>query len=230
MKKEIFFTSLLLSLIMLSTMATSASATDYTKVGVRAGNTADYNYTTPKATGTVHIQFLQINGAEVTASISTTYSNGSKAPTTNVTSDLSTALFNRLFPLLVAANLSKGDSVLPNATNYEIDETITMNALGANRTVNHLDHNIGYSYFDAYWDKATGLAIKTNETVTEQQSIFLGIPAGSYITNLIATTAFTTTYPAETAVALLITAAGIIAVTLAAAVITQHRKPKTTTN
>lgn len=228
------FSLLFLSLIALSTMTLPVSTTDYTKVGVRVGDTADHSYSNPNETGTIHIQILQIAGTNVTVNMSEFSSKGPARPNHVVTSNLS-ATINLLLPYLVVANLTQGDSLVPQDTLYVIDDTITTNFAGVNRTINHVNFNltssdkVGGYYLNAYWDKATGLSIEVNITITGEYSAFLRTPAGSYITNLRSTTAFATKNTADNSIALLITAAGattaIIAIAMATAI--KLSKPKT---
>jgi hypothetical protein len=215
-------------------MTLPVSATDYTKVGVRVGDTADYTYYNPSETGTIHIQILQIAGTNVTVNMSESSSKGQVRPNQIVTVDLS-ATINLLLTYLVAANLTQGDSVIPQNTQYVIDESITTNFAGVNRTINHANFNItlpdntsGY-YINIYWDKATGLGIKTNITITGEYSAMLRTQAGSYITTLRSTTAFDTENTADNSVALLITAAvaATAAIAIATVVAIKARKPKT---
>jgi hypothetical protein len=246
-KKRIFLAPLFLSLIMISTMMLPAAATNYVAVGVRAGDTADYVFSTPTSSGKLTIQVLQIDGTNVTVNMQETYTNGTAEPYDIITGNLAPApgTPNLLFPYLVPANLSQGDIVFPiniqTNEQYAINETITMNVNGLNRTVNYLNYTLtepelGFYSLQAYWDKATGLAIQTNETITGKIVALPEIPAGSYVYNLTSTTAFTTTQPTANATALLILTigAGILvaaaALTITAAAITQHGKPKTTEN
>jgi hypothetical protein len=175
------------------------------------------------------------------------YSNSTEEPYDIVTGNLAPApgAPNTLFPYLVPANLTQGDIVYPiniqTNKQYAINKTISMNVNGLNRTVNYLNYTVtspelGFYSLQAYWDKATGLAIQTNETIRGKIAFLPETPAGSYICNLTSTTAFTTTQSTENATALLIITIGagiMVAATvliITAASITQHGKPKTTTN
>jgi hypothetical protein len=194
-KNKIVFSLLVLSLIMLPTMTSLASATDYTKVGVKVGDTANYSYSNPQGNGTLQINVQQITGTNVTINIKKINSNGSSTPDNIVTGNLS-APTNKILLYLVASNLTQGDSVTPGHQLLTIDKTTTMKIQGINRTVIHVsyalvisDMDFGGYYFDAYWDKSTGLGIKSVITVSGFFAT-VGMPAGSYITNLTSTTAF----------------------------------------
>lgn len=237
-KKEFIFSLILLSLTMISAVTLTTSATDYTKVGVKAGDTAEYVFSTPTSSGELNIHVLQIDGTNVTVNMQETYSNGTEKPYELVTGNLA-GFFNLLFPYLVSANLSQGDSAIPNDTLYTISKTLTMNLNGINRTINYLNVTfplgglLGTSGLQAYWDRATGLAIKTNETISAKLAALIGTPAGNYINYLVGTTAFATTQPTGNATKLLTIIIGAeitvaaTALTITAAAITKHKKPKT---
>jgi hypothetical protein len=176
------------------------------------GDTADYTYSSPHGTGGIRLHILQINGTSVTADIRALYPNGTEGPDNTFTGNLS-EFTNELFPYLVPADLNQGDSVIPSFTMFNITETITTSVTGINRTVNHVEYaltipgNNGY-YFNGYWDKATGLLVMENATI---RGNIWGLQPGSTILNLTSTTAFATQNAEQTAIAILILAAGTIA-------------------
>jgi hypothetical protein len=110
-KKKILFSLLLLSLVTLFTMTSSASATDYTKVGVRVGDTAVYTCTTPTGTTRFRIEILQIAGTNVTISERELYPNNTEGPAHSSTGDIST-VNNPIQEYLVPAGLSQGDNII----------------------------------------------------------------------------------------------------------------------
>jgi hypothetical protein len=195
-------------------MTLQVSATDYSKVGVRVGDMADYSRSDPFANFTIHLQILKIIGTSITANFHEVYPDGTLVQWDKTLTGNITGSFNALYPFLIPANLNQGD-IIPNQP--RINETTTMNVIGLNRTVDHL-HTYeaprpfeDYSYYyDAYWDKATGLLVRLNSTIV---STFAGTPTLTYIFILTSTTAFTTTSPAE---AILVLTAGI---TITAAII-----------
>lgn len=213
MKKNIIFSLLLLSLIMLSITTLPTSATDYTKVGVKVGDTADYSYSTPTEAGRLRIHIQKIAGTTVTVGFSTLNPDGSEKPLGNVTGDLS-GTFNPLFGSLIASDLSQNDSIFPGSI-YTIDKTTTMIVTGVNRTVNHVSYSQtsgpsgNHQYLDAYWDKATGLSVKLNSTITGE------FANASLISNLTSTTAFGNNIDPTT---LLVIAGGVTAILAATAI------------
>lgn len=246
MKKGTLLALLLLSLTTISTIMPLASATSYAQVGVHVGDTADYNYTSPTANGTVtatfHIQILQISGTSVTISEQEVYLGNTLGPDTS-TGDIS-ATYNTVQQYLVPANLNPGDNIF--AGEWLIDNTTTMTVAGQNRTVNHFEY-IGIMYFpmirpgenfsysdEAYYDKITGLLVQGNITVTGGLSPCPNGTKGSYIKTLTSTTAFTSADSAEptTGVVLQVTTGviALIAVTIIAATISSHKRLKTTAN
>jgi hypothetical protein len=270
-KKRILLAPLLLSLIMISTLMLPVSATDYTKIGVKVGDTADYTYSSPTGNGTLdvvrfRIEILQIAGTNVTIDIRELYLNNSEGPDNIVADNVSSIANQMLFSpyigtwayyqnnvlvrsgktypaYLVVADLSQGDNLFSDSSpsTWSPVNTITMIAAGQTRTVNHakytgIEHlpmNVVYYSNEAYYDKITGLLVASIITDTRQDGT-----KDTWTQILNSTTAFTglnttgpTTLPEETTVPLLIIPAAIafIAVTVAAANTTQHRKQKTTT-
>jgi hypothetical protein len=137
----------------------TVSATDYTRVGVKVGDTADYTYSNPIATGTLatggfHIEILQVNGTNVTFDLRCVYLNNSQGPdikqTSNITDyslqqELVTPHLSIRDNILIAANLSTGNNINYSAEYYPagmaIDWTITMYVAGHYRAVNHAQHS-----------------------------------------------------------------------------------------
>jgi hypothetical protein len=247
-----------MSLIILITTISTASATNYAQVGVRVGDTADYTSSYPTANGTLtterfHIEILQIAGTNVTIEFRWVLLNNSEGPAIILNGDLA-----GYYPIpeygvpdiiLVAANLGVGDNLyqVPNTLLawWRIDKTTTMFVAGWYRRVNHAEYtgplslpvlrgNFTYSN-EAYYDETTGLLVETNITVTGALSPYPNGTKASYITTLTTTTAFSALpplNPESKAIALPVTTAAIavVALTMIAAATTQHRKRKTTTN
>jgi hypothetical protein len=227
-KKNIIF-SILLSLMMLSTTALPTSAADYTKVGVKVGDTADYVYSNPEGNGIIQIYVQQITGTNVTLNINTINVHGFTPSI--VTGDLSGTI-NIIFLYLVASNLSQGDSAMQGSNQYTIDKTSTMIVTGVNRTVNHISYTFsdpsGSYNLDAYWDKTTGLRIKSNITISGWFANATRRQAGSYITNLASTTAFNTwTTIDPTTLPIIVGGVTAILVAVAIAVFALEKQKKT---
>jgi hypothetical protein len=241
-------------------MAASVSATDYTQIGVRVGDTADYTTSYHATNGTLtterfRIDILQIAGTNVTFDFRWVLLNNSVEPAIMLNGDL--AGYNPVREyggsdiILVAANLGVGDDINRGDDWLRIDSTMTMLVAGWYvRTVNHVPFTgpimtpnlppgakFTYSY-EAYYDKMTGLLVETNITITERLSPHANETKSSIITMLTSTNAFTfpTGFTAqvseENTIATLIitTPIALIVVTMAKPANTQHRKRKKTTN
>jgi hypothetical protein len=247
MKKTILLAPLLLSLIMISTIMLPVSATDLTRIGVKVGDTADYTFSNPTANGTLatgrfRIHILGINGTIVTIDLRSVYLNNSEGRDNIITGDVSSG-DNPIFPYLIPADLGQGDYI-DNLVMW-VDRTTTMIVAGQNRIVNHFDGitslpmipaGVNWTWSnDVYYDKLTGLLVKWNWTLAGYFSPYPNGTKVSYIKMLTSTTAFdasasSTLSPEDKAIALPVITAAIafIAVIIAAAVITQQRKLRTT--
>jgi hypothetical protein len=170
MNKKLASGLLLISLIVLPTTMSTVSATDYTKVGVRVGDTADYTYSSPAANGTLdvrrfRIEILQIAGTNVTIDIRELYLNNSEGPDNTVADNVSSSVNQMLFSpyirtfayyhnnllvksgktypaYLVVAGLSQGDNLFPDfsPSTWSPIDTITMYVAGQNRIVNQVTY------------------------------------------------------------------------------------------
>jgi hypothetical protein len=153
----------MLSLLVVSlTALTPSRAADYTKIGVRIGDTATYSFA---ATGwTVDrftISVLDVNGTLVKLNATYYNPNGS----VNHTMILGPANVSRgqLGEYLLCANLSAHDPICyvsEHSTAPAFSETVQMTVAGASRTVNHLNMSTPSIMVDRWWDKATGLLVK----------------------------------------------------------------------
>jgi len=138
----------------------SALAVDYTKVGVKVGNTANYKTSTSFGTynGTQILVYGVILSGIVYLNFTYYYPNGTVASRYQIICDLiAGSIPGSAF--LLAANLTAGNPIYSSAA-MTINETITMTFAGTPRTVNHL--RLPNGQFEAYWDKATGLVCKLN--------------------------------------------------------------------
>jgi hypothetical protein len=139
---------------------TSALTVDYTKAGVKVGNTAEYKTST--GYGTYNRTHILVYGVILSGIVylnfTNYYPNGTVASKYQIICDLVAGGVPG-FAFLLAANLTAGDPVYSWAP-MKINETITMTFAGTPRTVNHL--RLPDGTFEAYWDKATGLVCKLN--------------------------------------------------------------------
>jgi len=151
---------ILLVLLALLANCTRASAADYEKVGVKLGNTADYDTSlTSHAYNRTHILVYGIVGTLVYLNFTYYFPNGTVGDEYQWIGDVFAGVPNYFYVYLLAANLTAGDPIYSGAS-MTINETVTMTFAGTPRTVNHL---LLTSWpLEAYWDKATGLIAKLN--------------------------------------------------------------------
>jgi hypothetical protein len=153
--------AVLLVLLALLANCTSALAADYEKVGVKVGNTADYETSlTSSDYNRTHILVYGIVGTIIYLNFTYYHPNGVVGSESQLVGDVF-AGGGYLFAYFLAANLTAGDPIYSNAPE-KINETITMTVAGTPRTVNHRSVITNNEYFDAYWDKPTGLMTKLN--------------------------------------------------------------------
>jgi chitodextrinase len=160
---------------------TRVAAEDYTKIGVKVGDTAEYSVTMTGVSTPMVIGFVIAN---VTGTSVTIDSAGSTFISGNVS-----AGGNSIWMYLIAANLTAGDLLYVGAP-YTINQTITMTAAGESRTINHLNvtaTGMGLTVIlEIYWDKMTGLMTEQDDynpisgwtNYTMITTSLFGVPAG----------------------------------------------------
>ena len=160
-RTQVFFGIAMLAILVMSTaVLTSSTAADYSKVGVKKGVTATYSYAligskVNKAT----FRFVNVTGTLVQV-IDTFYNpDGSVNGTEfSLVSNVSTGQYG-IYEFLICANLAANDPIYIGAP-FAINETISMNAGGATRTVNHINATFYGSRVNEWWDKQTGIMVK----------------------------------------------------------------------
>jgi hypothetical protein len=161
MKKSLAFLLATLSiLIVLSSSLTSSLATDYTIVGVKAGDKAEYTFASSdsRMNGAVaHVSIQKVEGSKVTINGTIRYPNGT-IQGESIGGDISSGQ-NSSYYFLVCANLTQGDPIF-NGSDMKVTETTSMSVLGATREVNHMSLNYLVYSFDIYWDKLSGLMVR----------------------------------------------------------------------
>lgn len=215
MRKSVAFGLLLMMACLVSLTASFAPAADYTKVGVRVGDTADYNAGIGSTTAKTRMHVAQIVGTNVTLTFNTLNPDGSETVGYNIAGDIA-AGSSGIYVFLIVPNLNQGDPIFSGAPEgFAIDHQTTMAVAGANRVVNHYGYSLGTSLsIDVYWDKATGLAVKIDETFS-----------GNHLTfQMISTTAFAGI--SVDPVTLVIVGVGVVAVVVVIAVVAavMHRR------
>jgi hypothetical protein len=161
MRKSLTCAIALLSvLVLLSTSLTSSIAAIYTKIGVKAGDKADYSFTSkdPRIDGSVaHVSIQKVEGTVVTINGTIRYPNGT-IQVEFINGDVSSGE-DSVYYFLICANLTGGDPIY-SGSRMKVTETISMNIVGASRDVNHMNSGNLLMSFDVYWDKLSGLMVK----------------------------------------------------------------------
>ncbi len=184
----------LFAIFLLLALVGAASAQTRT-VGVSVGNkfrystTVSWNSTDPNAKPSSdlvdanntlwgEITVAGISGTNITVQSTTHYKNGTEV-IMGGWKDVNTGATNMsLFPIVVSANLTLGDSVYASSTyaSWIINETVSRTYSGVKRDINHLNlppsswnQNVGY---DWYWDKSTGVLVETLQGTTNQTGVY----------------------------------------------------------
>lgn len=170
-------------LIILTITFRPSFAADYNQVGVRVGDTADYDaqLSSPSDVNRLHIDVYGIVGTTVYLNLTYYFRNGTLYSASQVTGDINIGtLFFYLY--LITPNLQVGDAIYSGAS-ATIDKTNTMTIAGASRSVNHYNDS-SWDSWDSYWDQTTGLTVKltywimgwTNLTLTSTSLWSGGLP------------------------------------------------------
>jgi hypothetical protein len=161
LRKNLAYALALLSiLLVLTASARSVAAADYTKVGVKVGDTATYRLS--ETSGTENKSTILVWGmiGSVVALNETDYTPAG-AVNYKVTYyiDIYAGSLS-LYWYLIASNLAKGDEVYHGSTGLYINDTTWMIVAGVNRTVNYISLMSGL--WESWLDKGTGLMVKFN--------------------------------------------------------------------
>jgi len=164
MKKSLAFCLVVFSIfIMLATTSNPSWAANYSNVGVKVGDYADYNASRSSSNYTrCRVYVYGVVGTVVTLNLTFYDANGKAYPQPQLTGDiyLGNGAFI-LFPALIPGSLGKDDPIYSGSV-CKINETVTMTFAGESRAVNHLLIP-GIFYWDYYWDQATGFPVKVND-------------------------------------------------------------------
>jgi hypothetical protein len=200
-------------LLMVSAPSATPLAPDYTRVGVKLGDSAIYRisdsiYPYNKTRIVVH----GILGPVVTLNRTFYNPDGSIWGQSQIPTDLITGI--GLGIMLIAANLTTNDPIHSGDT-IAVNETIQIVVTGALRTVNHANYYGGH--LDGYWDKATGL-------VTELR----WSPGGHWMNyTLLSTTAWAPdTVPSLLNMTTIVLVEGVVIVVLVIALIVLATRPR----
>jgi hypothetical protein len=200
MRKKAAFTPVILSIILFSSAtATLSQSADYNKVGVKVGDTAEYSVSV-SSTDEVSMVINITNVSAPTVEINVTF-YFSTHPTQNETFIYDVSTGTGFIPILTAPGLSVGDPIYLGSSGM-INDTIAMTVAGTSRSVNHFNYSApSFSYGEYYWDKNTGLLVKSS----------FGNPNFSENISLTSTTSFNAAFPS---VLVLLVAAGFVGTVL----------------
>ncbi|WXG47556.1 MAG: hypothetical protein WED05_13015 [Candidatus Atabeyarchaeum deiterrae] len=157
MKRKMICALVVLSVLLASmSTITSTRAADYSKVGVKQGDWAEYAVSSTGHTwNKARLDITGVSGARANLSLTIYYPNGTIAGTetgyANVTS-------GNVPYWMIAPNLNKDDLIYPASSN-KINDTAQMIVAGATRTVNRLVWS-SYGNLAWEWDRTTGLTIR----------------------------------------------------------------------
>lgn len=170
------------TLLVFSAMLTSSTAADYTKVGVKAGDTLDYSVSANigvPLTGTAHVAVVGVVGTNVTMTVVFTMTNGTQESLGTIWGNVSNGYSGigiPMFVFMICPNLAAGDAAVIDSEGSSflvINGTTTMVAAGASRQVNYILESFDMRtappaggqlapippqvYVGMYWDKLTGV-------------------------------------------------------------------------
>ncbi|WXG47009.1 MAG: hypothetical protein WED05_10180 [Candidatus Atabeyarchaeum deiterrae] len=158
MRRSLVYSLVALSiLVVLVASTTPAVAVDYTKVGVKVGDTATYR--TAMSGSTINKTFYLIYGIIGTAFyINYTYflPNGTVSSQGQLVGDTVTG---GMLNVLVTRNLTVNDQIYSGSP-IRINDSSVMTFGGVSRIVNHA--RISGGSYEFWWDKDTGLIVKIN--------------------------------------------------------------------
>jgi hypothetical protein len=162
MRKSLVYGLAMISVLLFLTVTYNpVAAADYTKVGVKIGDTATYKTGISLATYNKTTYLIYgIVGSVVTINETDYNPDGSVNGKTQDQVDVYNGAGSSLlytWAYLIASGLQAYDPVYSGAT-YKINDTGYMVVCGANRSVNHMRADGGNT--EAWWDRQTGLIVK----------------------------------------------------------------------
>jgi hypothetical protein len=157
------------SLIISSFTVTPTKAVDYTKVGVKVGDWAYYNFSqnttllaVPTGTTNIKMTITKIDGSNVTAGLTYYYANGSISGTVGLEGNITSGEYNTTLPypvlgwFLLVPNLTKNDPVYSGAP-YTINSTGMWAFGGLARVYAYINITVSGVNQIGFIDQATGI-------------------------------------------------------------------------
>jgi hypothetical protein len=169
MKRRLALSLALLTILMVVSATSLPTQGATYKLGVQAGNTADYtaSLTTGASMTKLHASIHNATGTVAGIDFTYHFTNGSVALTGSALVDVATTNASSGSSIyLIAANLTTNDPVISGF--LPLNQTTTLIAAGVNRTVNHLLITLPSMgiYFNNYWDQLTGILVQANMNVS----------------------------------------------------------------
>ncbi|WXG44326.1 MAG: zinc ribbon domain-containing protein [Promethearchaeati archaeon SRVP18_Atabeyarchaeia-1] len=170
MKRPYAVLIILSLLLFVSSATTPTQGADYTKVGVKTGDWANYSFSLYVASagtmsGSARVDITQVSGT--TVSVTYTVSYGGQSQTHYYSGDISTGS-NSICSFVIAAGLNPGDPFYMGST-VVITDAPSIYVAGTHRTVNHFGTSVSNGSVDLYFDKDTGLMLKEVVTIYSPQ-------------------------------------------------------------
>ena len=156
-----FCSGILFSIVIVLAATSSPSwAADYTKVGVRVGDFADYTVQISDSNATrMHLYVYGIVETTVYLNITTFDETGNLQSSYTIMGDIRDGFTFLFYRYLITPHLQKDDPIYSGAS-IIIAETLTMEVAGASRSVNQ--YRTADSLIECWWDQATGIIVKLN--------------------------------------------------------------------
>ncbi|WXG43769.1 MAG: hypothetical protein WED04_07005 [Promethearchaeati archaeon SRVP18_Atabeyarchaeia-1] len=159
--KSLCVSALLFLILVAGITVTLSSGADYTHIGVRNMDTADYKLChTGDPDSRASFYFYNVIGTMVSINSTLYFPNGTTVRT-HMDGNVSRGT-GFLFVYIIVAGLKAGDPIVNSSLAPTINETIPLGFAGATRLINHLRMSPAGVPSDLYWDELTGIAVKVN--------------------------------------------------------------------
>jgi hypothetical protein len=155
-------------LVLILLMSSYTSSVTY-NVGLKVGDEFQYNTVITGTTySSLQIQILNITETVITFFERISSTNGSSYDQPIVTDNITTGIL----VLFISANLEENDTIFPaDPVLYVINQTVSENVLGTNRTVNILSlKNEVVGSMNITWDQLTGALISWQQLTSQNKT------------------------------------------------------------
>jgi hypothetical protein len=180
-KKLAYGLAVLSILLVISGTLKSVGAATYT-VGVPTGTAADYSFAQTDVKSTkVHIGVTGVSTPVITYTIAFyNPDNSLNSSHSGVAYNITDIWSYSALQWFIGANLTVNDPLAPGLALF-VNETVTgYSTAGSTRTVNHSNwtfraFNVPVLYYDAWWDKPTGLLVKLTWHSVQSSAYWINI-------------------------------------------------------